>query len=280
MNRATGAGCLALLLWASLAVLSRAAAGIPPFQLAAMTFAVSGATGLVWLGVRGELGALCVPGLAWLHGVGGLFGYHALFFAALAYAPVAEANLLNYAWPLLIVLLSAPLLGLRLTARHVMGVVTGLTGCLLLLARGAAFTAAVLPGYACALGAALTWAFYSVLSRRMRAVPTRAVIGFCAASAVLAALTHLAFETTAVPDRAALLAVVALGCGPVGAAFLLWDHGMKWGDPRLLGALAYATPVASTLLLGLAGYASLSLFTAAAVLLVAAGGCIAASAGE
>jgi len=67
--------------------------------------------------VRG-LDALRISPLAWLHdGVGGLFGYHALFFAAMAHAPAAEANLLNYMWPLLIVLLSAPLLGLRLTFR-------------------------------------------------------------------------------------------------------------------------------------------------------------------
>jgi drug/metabolite transporter (DMT)-like permease len=120
MDRATRLGCCALLLWALLALLSRAAADLPPFQLAAMTFAVSGGLGLAWLWSTGKLSVLRVPPLAWLHGVGGLFGYHALFFAAMAHAPAAEANLLNYTWPLLIVLLSGPLLGLRLTLRHLL----------------------------------------------------------------------------------------------------------------------------------------------------------------
>jgi drug/metabolite transporter (DMT)-like permease len=216
--------------------------------------------------------------LAWVHGVGGLFGYHALFFAAMALAPPAEANLLNYTWPLLIVLLSAPLLGLRLTARHVMGVLAGLSGSLLLLCQGADFKLDAVIGYICAIGAASTWALYSVFSRRMHAVPTTAVIGFCAASAILAAIAHALFETTVFPDWRALLAILALGVGPVGAAFLLWDFGMKQGDPRLLGALAYAIPVASTIILGLAGFASLSLVTIAAALLVTAGGVIAAGA--
>jgi drug/metabolite transporter (DMT)-like permease len=280
MDRATWLGSLALLLWALLALLSRAAASLPPFQLAAMTFAVSGGLGLTWLGAVRGLDALRVPPLAWLHGVGGLFGYHALFFAAMARAPAAEANLLNYTWPLLIVLLSAPLLGLRLTVRHLLGVATGLSGSLLLLAQGTNFTAGALLGYVCAVGAAVTWALYSVLARRMRAVPTEAVIGFCAASSILAAGAPILFESTVTPDRQTLCAVLALGLGPVGAAFLLWDFAMKRGDPRLLGALAYATPVASTIILGLAGFTLLSLSTVAAALLVVAGGWIAAGASK
>ena len=42
------------------------------------------------------------------------------------------------------------------------------------------------------------------------------------------------------------LAIVALGIGPVGIAFFVWDIGMKRGDIRVLGAASYATPVLST----------------------------------
>lgn len=255
MDRATSMGAVALVLWALLALLSRAAADVPPFQLTAMSFGISAALGLGWLAMRGEMSVLRQPPLAWAHGVGGLFGYHALFFAALANAPAAEANLLNYMWPLLIVLLSAPLLGLRLTRRHAVGVVLGLCGCLLLLGQGTEFSTGAALGYACAAGAALTWALYSVLARRMAGVPSAAVAGFCGGSAVLAALAHLAFETTVMPSVPVWGSVILLGVGPVGIAFVLWDVGMKLGDPRLLGTLAYATPVASTVLLGAAGYA-------------------------
>jgi drug/metabolite transporter (DMT)-like permease len=279
VDRATLLGSLALVLWALLALLSRAAAGVPPFQLTAMAFAVSGGLGLVWLWSEGTLAALRQPPRVWLHGVGGLFGYHALFFAALAHAPAAEANLLNYTWPLLIVLLSAPVLGLRLTARHVIGVAIGLGGSLLLLAAGTSFASEALFGYACAIGAACTWAIYSVLAGKLRTVPTQAVVGFCGVSAILATVAHALFEATVIPTWPALGAVLLLGIGPVGIAFLLWDIGMKQGDPRLLGTLAYATPVASTITLGLAGFAPLSLLTVAAALLVAAGGWIAARAG-
>jgi len=278
MHPATLAGCGAIALWATLGLLSRAAASIPPLQLTAMSFAVSSVLGLGLLALRGELAVLRQPLLVWLHGIFGLFGFHAFYFAALAWAPPAEANLINYLWPLLIVLMSAALPGMSLSRWHLLGVACGVAGCALLLGGGAALSAAALPGYLCAMASAVTWAVYSVLARRLSAVPTGAVAGFCAATAVLAAASHFAFERSVVPDGAALATVVALGIGPVGAAFFLWDLGMKRGDPRLLGTLAYATPVASTLLLALGGYAALTPTVLGAAALVALGGLVAARA--
>ena len=278
MRAATIAGCGAIALWSTLGLLSRAAAAVPPLQLTAMAFTVSAALGLGLLAARGELAVLRQRPVVWLHGVAGLFGFHAFYFAALAWAPPAEANLINYLWPLLIVLFSATLPGMALNRWHVLGVACGVAGCVLLLGGGAGLTAAAAPGYLMALGSAVTWAVYSVLARRLAAVPTGAVVGFCAATAVLAALCHLGFETTVTPDFAVLLTVLVLGIGPVGAAFFLWDFGMKRGDPRLLGTLAYATPVVSTLLLVAGGYASLTPAVLGAAGLVALGGLVAAKA--
>jgi drug/metabolite transporter (DMT)-like permease len=277
---ATLAGCGAIGLWAVLALLSRAASGVPPLQLTAMSFAVSGGLGLAWLAASGRLQDLRQPPLAWLHGVGGLFGFHALYFASLARAPAATANLINYTWPLLIVLLSAALLGMRLTLRHGLGTALALAGCAILLSGGAAFPAGAALGYALAAASAVVWALYSVLSRRFPGVPPGAMAGFCAGTAVLAGGTHLISEATVALDASAWAAVLALGLGPVGAAFVLWDRGMKRGDPRLLGTLAFATPVLSTLILAAAGLAPFTVTTVAAAALVAAGGFVAAAPGR
>ncbi len=275
---ATLAGVGALALWAFLGLLTRMAAGIPPLQLTAMGFAVAAVLSLSVVAARGRLGALRVAPIAWLHGVGGLFGYHALYFAALHWAPPVEANLLNYLWPLLIVLLSAPILGLPLGPRRLAGVALGFAGCALLVGAGASFPAGAWLGFLCAIGCALAWAVYSVTAKRLAAVPTEAVAGFCAASALLAGLGHLGLEATVAPDARQWLAVALLGAGPVGLAFFLWDHGMKRGDPRLLGTLAYAVPVASTALLVMAGAGEASWRLGVALLLVAGGGWVAARA--
>jgi drug/metabolite transporter (DMT)-like permease len=271
-------GLGALALWAFLALLSRGAAGLPPLQLTAMSFAVAALLSLLWVAWTGRLGALRQPPLAWAHGVGGLFGYHALYFAALHFAPPVEANLLNYLWPLGIVLLSAPILGLRLGARRLLGVALGFGGCALLIGGGARFPAGAWLGFLCAIGCAFTWALYSVLAKRLAAVPTEALAGFCAASAALALAAHLLFEPSVAPDARQALSALLLGAGPVGAAFFLWDSGMKRGDPRLLGTLAYAVPVVSTLLLVLAGEGETGWRLGVALALVAGGGWLAATA--
>ena len=78
----------------------------------------------------------------------------------------------------------------------------------------------------------------------------------CLAVGVLGALAHLAFETTVPPTPLQWLLIIALGLGPTGIAFWLWDIGTKRGNLAALGTLSYAAPVLSTGLLLAAGRAT------------------------
>jgi drug/metabolite transporter (DMT)-like permease len=279
-STATLIGFSAILMWSLLSLLTVASGTVPPFLLAALTFAIGGGIGVASFAFRPRaVRALRQPWQVWALGVGGLFGYHALFFFALRLAPPAEAQLVNYFWPLFIVLGSALLPNEKLKAHHVIGALIALAGTVVLFfgRGGITFAAAYLPGFACAFGAAIAWAVYSVLSRRFSAVPTDAVAGFCLGTAALAALFHMAFEPTQWPQTTGQwLAVLALGIGPVGAAFYVWDIGMKRGDIRILGVASYLAPLLSTLFLVLAGYASASAMLVLAALLIAGGGLYAA----
>ena len=271
---------IAILLWSGLALMTAASGTMPPFQLAAITFVIGGSLGLAFAAGRGKLTALRQPLPVWLLGVGGLFGYHALYFTALKNAPPAEAGLIAYLWPLLIVLLTAFLPGESLSGRHVLGGILGLLGVATLIVgpkilRGEslAFATQHAFGFSLAFACAFVWSIYSVLSRRFKAVPTEAVAGFCLATALLAALCHILFETTQWPEGSlAWLAIIGLGLGPVGLAFYAWDHGVKHGDIRLLGVASYAAPVLSTLILVAAGIApaSWALLLACACIVAAA----------
>ena len=276
---ATLIGLTAILMWSLLSVLTVATGKIPAFQLAAMTFAIGAAVAFAsWIRRPAAFKALRQPLTAWAVGIGGLFGYHALYFLALRFAPPAEAGLLNYLWPLLIVVFSAALPGERLAPHHIIGAVLGLAGTVLLFAGNTgSFAPGQIPGLAAAFVAAFVWASYSVMSRRLKSVPTDAVAGFCLATALLAAIVHGLVETTVWPETLAQwLAITALGVGPVGAAFFTWDIGMKRGDIRVLGAASYATPLLSTAFLIMAGFAKPSANIAIAAILIAGGGLIAA----
>jgi drug/metabolite transporter (DMT)-like permease len=263
-------------MWALLALFTVWTAPIPPFQLNAMTFAVGGGLGLFWLVSTGGLGQL--RGIGWpvyAFGTLGLFGYHALYFSALRLAPAAEASLIAYLWPLFIVLFSGLLPGERLRLLHVLGAVMAFAGAALVVWQGSLTGGA---GLVLAFLCALVWAGYSVISRRMGDVPTAAVVVFCLATAVLSAPAHLAFETTVVPTATNWLAVLALGLGPVGAAFFVWDVGMKRGDIQLLGVASYAAPLLSVLALIAAGIAPARPVLGLSALLIMGGAALAARA--
>ncbi len=277
---ATTFGFGAAALWSLLAILTVATGSVPPFQVLATTFAAGSLVGMsTWIARPGAARALRQPARIWALGIAGLFGYHALYFAALKLAPPAEAGLVSYLWPLLIVLFSAALPGERLRAVHVAGGLLGFAGVLVLAAGrgGMQLRPEHVSGYLCALAAAFVWAGYSVLSRRAEHVSTDSVTGFCLATAVLGAVCHLAFETTVQPSTAQWLAMAASGVGPVGAAFYLCDIRVKRGDIRLLGVGSYGIPVASTLVLVMADHAEASVSLALACALIASGALVATS---
>lgn len=272
-------GSSAILMWATLAALTSFCKEVPPFLMTAIAFTVASALGLGWMKSQGHRLAslLRVPLRGWLLGVSGLFGFHLFYFIALKRAPVLQASLIVYLWPLLIVVLSALLPGERLRWHQLAGTMAGLVGAGLIVTGGASvrFDSCDLPGYGFALLCALTWSGYSVLSRALKGIPTYAISGFCAVTALLAFICHALFEPALFPSGAGWLALVGLGMGPVGGAFFTWDVGVKNGNIKVLGALSYASPLLSTLLLLAMGLAQPSWLLAIACLLIVVGALLA-----
>lgn len=281
---ATAWGAVAILLWSLLALLTVRTAPVPPLLLNALCFGIATVVGAIWGLATGTLADLRrVPLRVHAFGIAGLFGYHLLYFSALRLAPPAEAGLVAYLWPLLIVLFSGLLPGERLRAGHLIGAAMAFAGAALIVSGGLGEAEATNRplGLLLAFGCALTWAVYSVGSRALGRWPTAAVTVYCGGSALLSLLAHLLFEDPAWPVGAAGWAALALlGLGPVGAAFFLWDHGMKRGDIQLLGTASYAAPILSTAALVAAGAAPATGRLVLAAALVALGAAVAALAGR
>lgn len=278
---ATAIGFGAVLLWSLLALFTVGSAPTPPLLLNAICFSIGGTLGVIWAWFSGSMAQLrSVPIRIYAFGTLGLFGYHVLYFSALRLAPAAEAGLIAYLWPLLIVLLSGLLPGERLRGGHLTGAALGFAGAALIISGGGGgFQTAYLPGYLLALLCALTWSGYSVMSRKFGDVPTASVAVFCLAAAAASAILHLFLEETIWPnDAMGWAATAGLGIGPVGLAFFLWDVGVKRGDIQLLGTSSYAAPLLSTLILVAAGSASPSWSLALATVLITGGAAFAARA--
>lgn len=242
----------AIVLWGALATLALRLAAVPPFLLTGLALVIGSLVGARALLRRPP------PWKRLVLGIYGLFGFHFFLFLALRHAPAVEANLVNYLWPLLIVVLAPAIVpGVAASARHFVAAVMGFAGATLLIAGTGGLGEGSALGYVFAGASALIWSTYSLLTRRLGDFPTGDVSWFCLASGLASLACHFAFEAPYAPGASQWLAIAVLGLGPMGAAFFLWDRAMKGGDPRAIGNLAYLTPLLSTL--GLVVFAGASL---------------------
>lgn len=238
----------AIALWASLASLGVSLSHIPPFLLTGIALIIGSVP--AWPFVLRDPSQWRIPARTLALGVYGLFAYHFLLFIALRHAPPVEANLVNYLWPLLIVVLAPVVLpGVALRLPHVLAALLGFGGAAIAIAGGRELSGTLAWGYLPALAAAFIWATYSLLTKRVAAFPTTAIGLFGLVSGVLSLLCHVVLEPAASLQARDWALLAVLGLGPLGASFFLWDKALKLGDARHIGILSYITPLASTALL-------------------------------
>lgn len=245
---------LAILIWSSLAFLGTKLGNLPPFLLVGSSLTIGSLCGIPWIREwKVPFTTLCV-------GIYGLFGYHFFLFLAFRNAPIVEANLINYLWPLLIVLLSPVFFKeLKLTKKHILAALLGFSGAILIVTGGKlSVSIDSVIGYVLAGISAFIWASYSLLSKRIKPFSTGAVGLFCFISGILSLICHLILEPTYVLQEGQGFLLILLGLGPMGSAFFLWDKALKLGDPRIIGSLSYLTPMLSTLILIFTGSGAFS----------------------
>ena len=238
----------AVVLWASLAALATLLPNIPPFLKTGIGLLVGSLMALPL--AKFDLKKLRVSWRTLALGVYGLFGYHAALFIALQTAPSVQANLVNYLWPLLIVVL-APLFlrSSRLSLRIILAAIVGFTGAAVAVLSGGAGTGGFEIGYLFALIAAIVWATYSLGTKVTAPFPTAAVGVFAFVAGALAICAHFLLEPAVAIEMSDWSLLVLLGIGPLGAAFYFWDFAIKHGNPQQLGLLSFLTPLLSTALL-------------------------------
>lgn len=238
----------AIALWASLASLGVSLTHIPPFLLTGIALIIGSVP--AWPFVLRDPSQWRIPARTLALGVYGLFAYHFLLFIALRHAPPVEANLVNYLWPLLIVVLAPVVLpDVALRLPHVLAALLGFGGAAIAMVGGRELSGTLAWGYLPALAAAFIWATYSLLTKRVAAFPTTAIGLFGLVSGVLSLLCHVVLEPAASLQARDWALLAVLGLGPLGASFFLWDKALKLGDARHIGILSYITPLASTALL-------------------------------
>lgn len=236
-------GLLTIFCWGSLATFGNLLIHLPPFYILGVTFLFGAIPSFF------KFREMFAGWRVFIWGVLGYFGYHFFLFYSFRFAPAVEANLINYMWPVIMVLLTPVFFkGTPLKWYHIVGAVLAVTGCVFLVfGHGGELDVANLKGYLLAFGAALSWPLYSLGKKRMPPTSVWAIGGFCLGASILSFLTHIWLEPRVVLQFHDAWKLFLMGVGPFGVAFYCWDLALSRGDARVMGALSYLTPVLSTL---------------------------------
>jgi drug/metabolite transporter (DMT)-like permease len=260
-------GLLAIFCWASLATLGNLVIHLPPFYILGLAFILGSVP--AWIKPRQLFPDFKTS--AW--GITGYFGYHFFLFYSFRHAPAVEANLINYLWPMILVILTPIFFrGQNLKWYHFVGAGLSAMGCVVLVwGKGVDLKLENFTGHLLALSAAITWPIYSLVKKKMGTSNVWSVGGFCLGAGILCLITHALIEPRVVLQWHDAWIILGLGIGPFGIAFYAWDRALASGDSRVIGALSYLTPVLSTLCLVLFTDQSLSFSTGIAMILIIGG---------
>ncbi len=243
-------GLTALVMWSVTSVLVALLAAIPPFEMMGAAFF----TGFLLMGA-GQV-ARREPILSywkqpfanylfWLLGPG---LYTIMLYFAFKLAPPFEVNILNYLWPILLVIFASAMHNVSLNRLKILGVLAAFIGLVVVMLppAGEHFFDDFNRGHAMTLLCATLWASYSAM-RKKREYP----MGFLAPAFFVFSMIcfglHFTFETTVIPGHAGIFVLLLLGITRLSYAY--WDRAMKDGDVILLTSLSYFLPLISTILL-------------------------------
>jgi len=275
---ATFLGYIALAMWAGSGVLASSVIRIPTFEILSVAFSISFGITAVILTIKKQWHRVKQPLVLWLIGMVGVYGNDALFISAFKYAPAAQADLINYLYPILIILFASFLPNEKFQIKYIIAALLGFIGTFLIVTNGHGFSGfhpKYLHGYILAFLDAIVWSVYSIIARHYRNTPSEMVGMYCGCGLIFSLIAHFSFEPNVTPHIKDLLVMVTMGLTTQGGAYFLWDYGVKKGNFRLLGILSYTNPVIAIFLLILAGKSQYSDILILSACLIAAGGAIA-----
>ncbi len=253
----TMGGFVAIVLWSTTVAFARSLSEqLGPLTAAAAVYGVSGVIAVIrlLLARRGGQSIRELP-VRYVAGCGVLFvSYALLFFLAIGLAKgrqqVLEVGLLNYLWPALTILLSVALLKKRASLLLFPATLLALSGVVLVLTQGAEVSWQSFRGnladnpiaYSLGLGAAVAWAFYSVLARRWAGGERKGAVDlFLPTTGAVLLLVCFFVDEPRVWSPRSLAEAVFLGVATY-LAYGLWDTAMRTGNVVLVAAGSYLTP--------------------------------------
>lgn len=256
-SKATLAGCFALMLWSTSGILVANLKQLPVFEVLTLAFITCFLLSSSWITLRNEWPQVRQPLKLWIIGVTGVCGCDFLFISAFHYAPAAHVDLINYLWPVFMIIFASFIPGERVKLQHIIACGFGFYGIYILLTQRLGIQSIpsdYLPGYGLALLEAIIWSLYAISLRYYRQTHILNVGLYCGFGAILSFICHMQFETFVVPSFQQFGLILYMGLATQGLAFISWAYGIRHGNYSLLAVMSYFTPLVSVALLVAFGF--------------------------
>jgi drug/metabolite transporter (DMT)-like permease len=245
---------IAVLLWSTVATAFKLGLQtLSPLYLILVASAVSLVAFFVVILFQGKVGELfkvSLSGLGKSALLGALnpFAYYLILFQAYSLLPAQVAQPLNMVWPIVLALLSAPLLKQKITARNLVAILISFIGVIFISSQGSLSGMANtnLTGALLALGSSLIWALFwilSVLDKRdsLFKLFWNFVFGF-----IYLLIAAFIFTDFSLPDPKGLPAAIYIGLFELGITFMLWMKAMQLSENNAkTGNLTFLSPFLS-----------------------------------
>ena len=212
-----------------------------------------------------------------LSGILGLlnpFLYYLVLLKAYSLLPAQIAQPLNFTWPIVLVLLSIPLLKQKIPLRSILAIFISFAGVFFISSQGKpfAFEFANPFGVTLAVGSSLIWALFWIFNvRDKRDEVVKLFMNFVFAAVFITIVTAL-FSSFRIITWQGWLAGIYVGIFEMGITFIFWLKALRLSSSTSkIGNLIYLTPFFSLLIIHFIVGESIYLTTIFGLILIVAG---------
>lgn len=272
-------GVIAILIWATAAPTAKALlSGLPNYEAITIPCLFAAAFMLTANTLNGKIRLLrrcTAKELAIMAGLGvlGPFLNAAFYYEGLTRLSSQEACVMNYLWPIMLVLFSVLLLGERMTGAKAAAMLCSFAGVAVMSSGGAAQSGGGRPmGIVCCILGAVCYGLFSVLNKKADLDQTVTMMVLWPTTAACALLAGALTETW-VPIRGMQwLGLAWLGIASNAVAYLLWAWALSGErETAFIANLAYLTPFLSVVISAIFLKEGLQLRALAALVLIVGG---------
>jgi drug/metabolite transporter (DMT)-like permease len=178
--------------------------------------------------------------------------YYFVLFRAYSLLPAQIAQPLNYTWPIMLVLLSIPLLKQKIRFKNILAIITSYLGVFIILTRGdvAKFAFLNVAGILLALGSTIIWSLFWIFNiKDRRDEVVRLFLNFLF-GVIFLSIILLIFTQPVFPDIKGLLGATYVGLFEMGITFVLWLKALRMSKTTAqVSNLIYIAPFLSLVLI-------------------------------